>query len=287
MSIATLCAAADTCSEPNIYTKDGYRYIISNGVPCQHGSFPNSHNPNQISSQNYQFKVPLNPKLSGRTTPVGHNDFGVGLDGIPFDPGTAEYYNNDRSSGWNYAAMTGFTNLGLDINHAHVQPTGAYHYHGIPTSLVAKLQHGSGVRMLMIGYAADGFPIYYRFAHQQADNLSSPLKTMQPSYQLKTGNRPNPPGGRYDGRFVQDFEYVNGLGDLDECNGRWVASKEYPEGVYSYFVTERFPFVPRCFKGTPDSSFQKGRGGPGQQMRRGPPPRERGGQRRPPPPHHF
>lgn len=273
--------AHGTCSSPNIYTQNGYRYIVSNGMPCNPGRFPNRHNPNAISTQNYTFRVPLNPQFTGRSIPGGMNDFGVALDGIPFDPGTAEYYNNNRSSGWNYAAMTGFTNLGLDDNHAHVQPNGAYHYHGAPTSLISQLQHGAA-KMTLIGYAADGFPIYFKYAHQQADNMNSPIKEMKSSYRLKSGTRPNPPGGKYNGAFVQDFEHVQDSGDLDDCNGRRVVSKEYPQGIYSYFITTDFPYVPRCFKGTPDPSFQKRR----PQHGRG---REERGQsseggRRPPPP---
>ena len=38
-----------------------------------------------------------------------------------------------------YEAMTGGINLGLDDNHAHVQSTGAYHYHALPTGLYERL----------------------------------------------------------------------------------------------------------------------------------------------------
>ena len=39
------------------------------------------------------------------------------------------------------------------------------------------------------------------------------------------------------GTYVQDFEYVAGLGDLDEHNGRVCVTPEYPQGTYAYFVT--------------------------------------------------
>src|SRR5262249_28293836 len=55
-------------------------------------------------------------------------------------------------------------------------------------------------------------------------------------------------------------------GDLDECNGRFGVTPEFPEGIYHYYVTEEFPFVGRMWRGTPDPSFSKGPGGP----RRGP-----------------
>ena len=60
-------------------------------------------------------------------------------------------------------------------------------------------------------------------------------------------------GGRYDGTFVADYEYVEGSGDLDICNGVML------DGKYVYFFTKSFPVIPRCFRGTPNSSFRKSR----------------------------
>jgi hypothetical protein len=92
---------------------------------------------------------------------------------------------------------------------------------------------------------------------------------MKSSYQLKKGARPteeNGPGGSYDGRFTQDFEFVRGRGDLDECNGRFGKTPEFPDGTYYYCISAEFPFVPRMWRGEPDASFNKGdrppRGGP-------------------------
>ena len=59
--------------------------------------------------------------------------FGIANNGIPFEAGTAEWWNGDRNSGWHIEANTGFADFGLDMNHAHVQPSGDYHYHGLPT----------------------------------------------------------------------------------------------------------------------------------------------------------
>lgn len=244
----------DDCSSPNIFVDSGYRNVISNGLDCTHGIFPNAHNPNTITAQNYHFRVPINPQLSGQVIPLERYDFGVALNGIPFDPGTAEYWNHDPSSGWNYDAMSGHINLGLDMNHAHVQPNGAYHYHGAPMDLIT---NANPQNMTLIGYAADGFPIYYKYGQANPAEASSPIAAMNSSYRLKTGTRPNPPGGVYDGTFTNDFEYVSGLGNLDVCNGTSGVTPEYPQGIYHYFVTDMYPFVPRCFKGIPDQSFMK------------------------------
>lgn len=50
--------------------------------------------------------------------------------------------------------------------------------------------------------------------------------------------------------FESDWEYVAGSGDLDECNGRFAATPEFPDGVYHYCTTATYPSLPRCLKGT-------------------------------------
>jgi hypothetical protein len=39
------------------------------------------------------------------------------------------------------------------------------------------------------------------------------------------------------GSYLQDYYYSSGSGDLDEYNGRWCVTPEYPSGTYAYFVT--------------------------------------------------
>ena len=237
----------------HIWEEGNYRYIESNGIPDHApGQFPNSGNPNTISSKHYLFRVPSHPNLNSFETLYSHDLFGVELNGVPFDPGTAEFWNNDRNSGWNYEALSGKINLGLDQSNAHVQPDGAYHYHGVPKKALS----GGNALMQLIGYAADGFPIYFD-------------ASVESSYQLKQGMRPSGPGNRYDGTFVEDYEYVPGAGDLDVCNGQNRATAEFPEGIYHYYLTDEFPFVPRCLKGTPDPSFKKQKPGQRQQGRSG------------------
>lgn len=283
-----------------IEVRDGYRYISANGLPeHEPGKFPNRGNPNTIAAQDYGYRVPVEPKVADEATPMDRMPFGVGLNGVPFDPGTAEFWTpngrrmHDRSSGWNYDALSGKINLGIDDHHAHVQPTGAYHYHGLPTGLIhnqIEKKHGDdgGPGMTMVGYAADGFPIYTLYGYEDADDTASAVIKLNSSYRVKRGDRPTSPdgpGGRYDGTFVQDFEYVPGAGDLDECNGRLGVTPEYPDGTYYYVITDTFPYIPRMFRGEPDESFMRrgpGRGS-GDRMD-GPPPENRPGGRRPPPP---
>jgi hypothetical protein len=282
--------------------RGAYRFIRSNGIPDHTpGKFPNRGNPNAIRAQRYVYRVPAKPQAAEETTSVYGQPFGVALNGVPFDPGTAEVWSprgrvHARGGAhdgdhWNYDALSGKIDLGLDDSNAHVQPTGAYHYHGVPQGLVKLLdQDAPKQTMTLVGYAADGFPIYSEYAHDNAGDAASKLRKMKPSYRLKEGNRPggdDAPGGKYDGTFIQDFEYVEGLGDLDECNGRTGVTPEYPDGTYYYVLTESYPMIPRAFRGTPDKSFERRRGprnegGPPERDRRDrrPPPRD--GDRRPP-----
>jgi hypothetical protein len=101
----------------------------------------------------------------------------------------------------------------------------------------------------VVGFAADGFPI---FGSWFDDNGT--IRKANPSYQLKSGVRTPVPGyatpsGNYNGAYRQDYEFVEGLGDLDECNGMEV------DDVYGYFITEDFPYILGCLKGQIDPSF--------------------------------
>ena len=68
------------------------------------------------------------------------------------------------------------------------------------------------------------------------------------------------PCGTYTGVYSADYEYIEGIGDLDECNGRYGVTPEFPEGTYYYVITNKFPGVPRCFVGTPSNDFKLGPG---------------------------
>lgn len=238
-------------------TDETHRYVKADGLPShQPGQFPNRGNPNTIRSQSYSFRMPLEPSKAREPIDAGGMPFGIATSGVVFDPGTAETWRGDPA--WRYEAITGGINLGLDAHHAHVQPTGAYHYHGMPTGLVKELKDKlDSPAMVLIGYAADGFPIYAGQAHEHANDPQSPLINMKPSWRVKAGDRPGGPGGTHDGKFVADWEFVDGLGDLDQCNGREGVTPEYPAGTYYYVVTEDYPFIPRYFRGEPDDSFKR------------------------------
>jgi YHYH protein len=261
-SLAIIATALEA-PQVKIAEQNGKRIIHSNGIPDHEtGQFPSQGNPNVISEQRHEFRMPLKPKPARQPVPANHAFFGVAVNGVPFEAGTAEFWNGDRA--WNYEAKSGKINLGLDMNDAHVQPGGVYHYHGLPTGLITKLGGEDGTKMLLIGWAADGFPIYASYGHQNPKDATSPLIKVRSSYQLKNGKRPGgsrSPSGDHDGTFTADYEYVAASGDLDECNGRFGITPEYPQGIYHYHITAEFPHLSRLWRGEPDSSFMK-RGGP-------------------------
>lgn len=243
------------------------RQITSNAIPSHRvGAFPNRGNPNRIRPQAFEFELPAKPEPAASITylhdPRNHRmfrgpmRFGVALNGLLFDPGAAEFYLGDASLGWQYEPLSGAISLGLDENHAHVQPTGSYHYHGLPVGLMKRLGYRNGKHSPLIGWAADGFPIYAIQGYSDSRSRLSRIVELKSSYRLKKGRRPGgdgEPGGAYDGAFVGDYEFVNGAGDLDECNGRFGVTPEFPDGTYAYFLTRDWPVIPRAFRGTPVS----------------------------------
>ena len=109
-----------------------------------------------------------------------------------------------------------------------MQPDGVYHYHGMAEGLITRLG-GSSARMTLIGWAADGFPVYARYGYTVANDATSPLKVMTGSYRLVTTvSATRPTSTTYaPGTFLQDWQYVAGSGDLDECNGRSGVAPEF------------------------------------------------------------
>ena len=260
-SLTTVPAPA-AAAEVLITFEGAKRVIRANGLPDHAtGKFPGRGNPNKIASQHYVFSVPVSPQRAEKTTPLGMSPFGVAVNGVVFDPGANEWWKDDRSTGWQYEALGGGPDLGIDTEHAHVQPNGAYHYHGMPPALLARLSGGKN-QMVLIGWGADGFPIYGPWIPTDANDVNSALKRAQASYRVKTGKRSDGPGGAHDGKFGKDWEYVAGTGDLDECNGRFGKTPEFSAGTYYYVVTDGYPFISRLWRGTPDASF----------IHRGPPP---------------
>ncbi|MEM1196008.1 MAG: YHYH protein [Pseudomonadota bacterium] len=260
---AALVPATQAPIAASLYTDDAgdvWRILRANGV-SEHttGAFPNSGNPHSVQEQSYSFRVPAAPQLTGEILSAMGQPFGIAVNGVVFDPGANEFYKGNRNAGWQYEPLRSALNMGLDAHHAHVQPGGAYHYHGLPTGLLEKLELKAGTHSPLVGWAADGFPIYALYGSIADDGA---VVEMTSSYRVREGQRPSGngnPGGTYDGTFIRDYEYIAGRGALDECNGREVITPDFPQGTYAYFLTQDWPVIPRCYKGTPASDFRRRR----------------------------
>ena len=254
-SVLTFSTAQWTCTETS-------RDLVANGIPDHAvGAFPNPGNPNIITEQSVNASMPISPAESDTATQLGGPRGYVGyvLNGVKIDASTAGTCNDFGAScslignagNWNIEALgQSHFDFGEDENNAHVQPTGEYHYHGIPEGFVA-LRGGNSSTMTLIAWATDGFPIYARYGYSVADDADSEIKVITGSYQL-ISDVPDarPSTDIYEmGTFAQDWEYVEGSGDLDECNGRFGVTPEFPQGIYHYYATDSYPYFQRCVKG--------------------------------------
>jgi uncharacterized protein (TIGR03437 family) len=126
----------------------------------------------------------------------------------------------------------------------------------------------------ILGWALDGYPIYGPYGFADPNNTSSTIKRMKSSFRVRTltqrtslpdwalAHHPNTPQmlavNQYGpdvsdtfplGRYVEDFDFVSGSGDLDQYNGRTCVTPEFPNGTYAYFVTlddngtPAFPYI--------------------------------------------
>jgi len=274
-SESTACTVTSTSENEVCWSISGdERNITSNQYPDHEtGSFPNA----DVTATALDLTVDLTPALTddityvynetGPPTPSNKNfyTFGVASNGLGFNPmglkpfSVVDSDNNETGEeNWEWQAkVTDEGDTHLDEFGAHVTSQGKYHYHGDANALAS--DEDGNKHSLIYGFAADGFPIYYKYGFSTDNDFTSNIKELKSSYQLRSGSRPGDgltaPDGDYDGTYIQDFEFVSGLGDLDECNGRYGVTPEFPDGTYYYVITGDFPKVPNCFKGTPSTEF--------------------------------
>ena len=92
----------------------------------------------------------------------------------------------------------------------------------------------------IIGWAYDGNPIYGPYGY--STNTGGTVKALKSGYKLATlSNRPAISAWKQ-GFFCEDFVFT-GEGDLDEHNGRYCVTPDFPNGVYAYFATISDGFV--------------------------------------------
>lgn len=249
------------------------RKVYTNNFPSHtYGPFGGN---NDILAQDFEYSMCLYPELTTTVTQIiedpnnqqcgGGITFGVSAQGINFSPFARIYFVNpntqEENLNWHVEAED---LLNMDINGGHVNNLSRYHYHNIPSDFYTNdLNIDGSSHSPIVGYAADGFPIYYKYLYNDAEDSESGIAAFESGYALKSGNRPGDgitaPDGTYDGGYIEDYEYVENQSELDECGGRYGVTPEYPNGTYYYVLTDSWPYIPRCMKGKYiDNSFRIG-----------------------------
>lgn len=206
-------------------------------------------NPNVPANQNFIFRLTRMPvQNTGTLVATGLGHIGVLRNGVSiFNAKDAMTYNNQGIWARNAAF---FEASGFDQCLGHPSPTGEYHNHVTPNCVYDHLndvQHSD-----LIGYGFDGFPIYGAYGFANTDGTGG-IARMRSSFQVRdmtvrttladgtalTAAQYGPAVSTdYPlGAFVEDYEYVAGSGDLDEHNGRFCVTPDFPSGHYVYFVT--------------------------------------------------
>ena len=193
-------------------TSDGsYIYIKTNGTP-DHKSvyYPTSNslyenflffffggntfnkNPNTISTKNYTFKIPLNPKeaTTHEATPLG--PIGVSLNGVPFF---------NQYAGPNQPLTNEV--VSFDQWWGHPAQSGDYHYHVEPLYLTTVKATDSS----LLGFLLDGFPVY-----GPKENGATIQNSDLDDYHGHFGVTADFPNGIYHYHITATDPYINGNG---------------------------------------------------------------------------
>ena len=259
---------SETGTKVTVTIEGDTRKMVSNALPNHEtGEFPTKWNPNKISAQSKTYSFPLKPTYTGEAKWA--KEPGIGVNGVKFEPETAERVECVSGEVYKIEAIQDLTNLGLDMQNAHVQPTGEYHYHWAAKWLI---QHSDGWEDLVhVGFAKDGYMMYY-----------SKSGKYSPSYELLTAKREwtsctyrnaevEVDNTTPDGTYVSDWKFNASKWDLDKCNGIEI------DGEYSYIVTDEYPYIGRCLNGEFTEAKrwggQWGRSGEQTGERKWPPPR--------------
>jgi hypothetical protein len=226
---------------------DNFVYVSCSDIPSYTiGPWPG--NPNTPSNQNHLFKFPRHPqKNTGTLTATALGHIGLWSNGVSiFNSKDAMSYQNRNIWHQNAVVVEGPS---FDECLGHPTQNGEYHHHQNPICLYQadETQHS-----LIIGYAFDGYPIYGAYGFATIYGTGG-IRRMRSSYQLRDiTQRTTLPDGttlqaaQYGpevsttyplGYYIEDYEYVDGSGDLDLHNGRLGVTPEYPQGTYAYFVT--------------------------------------------------
>lgn len=183
---------------------------------------------------------------------------GPGRTPCPGGPMTTQAWNRDAI----LAEKPGF-----DCAKGH-PANGNYHHHQNPSafkldlnviSTVCNLYDADGLYTIdsakhspLIGFAYDGFPIYGAYGFKNIDGTGG-ITRIKSGYQLRNITTRTTHANGTDvsdgpvisatyplGYFREDYEFITHTNEadyLDDHNGRFCVTPEYPNGTYAYFAT--------------------------------------------------
>ena len=276
--LTTSAIEAHECSV-SITMNETHITIAANGLPDHdfESTLACSEAKDCTRAQNYEWTVPRSPvndTIGGHddtNCPEANGDYecaaalgevAIAINGVPFY-GPEDGPGGDAVASHHGAYVEDRQAIELGVCHAHSGRDGTFHYHadanclhwhpdegedifdyniGTPAAVAANTANGS--HSSVIGVAMDGYPIYGLWGYD--DQMS--VVEMTSSYRFKEGET------GYNG--IDDYEYVEGLGHLDVCNGHFGPTPEFPDGIYHYHSTMLngngdigFPYFLLCYHG--------------------------------------
>jgi hypothetical protein len=290
------------CGVQEIYSSSNWVYARSTGLGSHvmgawylnaaHTSFF----PNYPTNQKTMFRIPRSPTVPATKSLSGGGAVGIFADGVAmFNNWDAYYWNGTAdvsSTGTNgYWNRDAYVNEGatFDPAYAHQPGSGQYHYHADPialryelgdhvdfnpaTKIYTESTNTPTKHSPILGWAADGWPIYGPYGYSVSNDASSGIRRMVSGFVIRNGQYGTsnlttngrttipawaarlynvasnilagpPVNSTYPlGRYMEDNDYLGDHGyqqgvdfDLDEYNGRWCVTPEFPNGTYAYFV---------------------------------------------------
>jgi hypothetical protein len=202
-------------------------------------------------------------------------------EGVTFDPNNAHQANGQYHYHANPPALRYQLGDHVDFN--------------LATKIYSESTNTPTKHSPILAWTADGLPVYGPYGYSISNNASSGIRRMISGYVIRNGQfgtsnltangrttipqwavrlfnvssnqtGPNVSTSYPLGRYMEDNDYLGDLGyapgtntfDLDEYNGRYCVTPEFPNGTYAYFVnissdgTPTFPYnIGRGFYGSP------------------------------------
>ena len=205
-------------------------FVKTTSVP-DHG-FLRDNGINTVTTQNLVYQITRTPvEAQTKISTPNRKAIGVAVNGVVFYNPVGTEQENRNNVPYTINQVDYLNKNNIDKGEGSPDENGIYHYTSDPIRLYTK---DDTAHSPLLGYALDGYPIYGPYGWNDPRGNDTP-RVMETSYRLKTNVRSD--GTASDGTYIEDYEYVVGLGDLDEHNGRFCNTPEYPNGTYAYFVT--------------------------------------------------